>query len=97
MCRITCFRCGKASHVAADCWSPPRNNRGKGESPVADAQEVQADKRDPLVTEDSSPQRGGSYVGFCYMANGGLDVGLGRLQSLLNKCLLKGVSRYWVY
>ena len=35
--RITCFRFGKASHVAADCWSLPRNKGGKGESFVADA------------------------------------------------------------
>ena len=35
--RITSFRCGKAGHVAADCWSPPRDKGGKGESFVADA------------------------------------------------------------
>ena len=89
--RITCFRCGKAGHFAADCWSPPRNKGGKGESFVADAQEVQVDKKDALVTEGSSPQHGGSYVGLCYMANSGFDVGLGRLQSLLSACLLKEV------
>ena len=49
------------------------------------------DKKDTLVTEDSSPQHGGSNVGLCYMANSGLDVGLGRLQSLLSECLLKGL------
>ena len=49
------------------------------------------DKKDALVTEYSSPQHGGSYVGLCYMANSGLDVGLGRLQSLLSECLLKGL------
>ena len=38
---------------------------------VADAQEVQAEKKDPLVTEESSPQHGGSYAGLCYMANRG--------------------------
>ena len=93
--RITCFRCGKAAHVAADCWSPPRNKGGKGESFVADAQEVQVDKKDTLVTEDSSPQHRSSYVGPCYMANSGLDVGLGRLQSLLSECLLKGLLDIW--
>ena len=90
--RITCVRCGRAGHVAADCWFPPRNKGGKGESFVDDAQEVQVDKKDTLVTEHSSPQHGGSYVGLCYMANSGLDVGLGRLQSLLTECLLKGLS-----
>ena len=49
------------------------------------------DKKDTLVTEDLSPQHGGSYVGLCYMANSGFDVGLGRLQSLLSECLLKGL------
>ena len=89
--RLTCFSCGKVSYVAADCWLPPRNEGGKGESFVADAQEVQADEKDPLVTENSSPPHGGSYVVLCYMANSGLDVGLGRLQSLLTECLLMGL------
>ena len=92
--RITCFRCAKASHVAADCWSPPRNKGGKGESFVADAQEVQAENKDPPVPDDLSPQHGGSYVGVCYMANSGLDVGIGRLQSLRTECRLK---EHWVY
>ena len=76
--------------MAADCWSPSRNKGGKGESFVADAQEVQADKKDPLVTKDSSPQHGGSFVGLFCMPNYGLDVGLGWLQRLLTDCLLKG-------
>ena len=63
--RITCLCCGKAGHVAADCWLPPRNKGGKGESFVAVAQEVQAEKKDQLVPKDSLPQHGGSYVGMC--------------------------------
>ena len=89
--RITYFRCVNAGHVAADCLSPPRNKGGKGESFVVDAQEVQADKKDTLVTEDSSSKHGGSYVGLCYMANSGLDAGFRRQQSLLTECLLRGL------
>ena len=88
---ITRFGCRKAGHVATDCWSPPRKKVGKGEFFVADAQEVQAEKKDQLVTEDSSQQYGGSYVGLCYMANSGFDVGLDCLQGLLTECLLKGL------
>ena len=81
--RINCFRCGKFGDVSTNCWSPPRNKGCKGESFVANAQKVQAEKKDQLFTEDSSLQYGASNVGLCYMANSGWPVGLGRLQTLL--------------
>ena len=85
------FHCGKAGQVAADCWAPPRNKGGKGESFDAVAQEVRPEEKDQLVTEDSCPQHRVSYVGLCYMVNFGLDVGLGRRQSLLTDCLLRAL------